>query len=713
MKHKAWIPYLISALFAFVLAVSSIGNLITGYELPVDAMWKIYLWCAFVATSVAVSFQHPHSGKNIIGLAGSLAFALALAELFRPQMQKQIETLCYCISSHYHDVYNWPILGAQSADDVSVPLILWAVLVAFSVNWYICRRKHIVVAIIPAVAPLVLCLVTADKVPHGVYLYLLILGLATLLVTDWTRRKQPAQGTKLVLRLVSPIAIFLALLFICNPKANYVNHAGIIQKELSVWFEKVQDAAESVMTGTPIGSSAGKKQNLQAAGERSKSSRSVMIVKSPIDGTLYLRERDYDVYTGTVWEASSERKEKFTSGTTSVGKLTILTYSTRSTLFVPYYATTGIQLVDGALENEMALQQYSYGLSPKQSLKTSLPGVQYKALPVETQAWATELVSKITEEAKTRQRKILAIQDYVRSSAIYDTSTPRMDSSHRDFARWFLEESETGYCIHYATAATVLLRAAGIHARYVEGYIVNCKAGEDVVVSQQDAHAWVEYYDLTTRAWCILEPTPAYPETMKPVTAPGKPQGGGTTSGNSGDGPVGDTPVEDTPAEDIPAEDPTVEDMPTEDVPMDPTANPEETESPEDPVEDTTSQNQGPAPRKMPKWIKIALGCLLLVFCILLQGYVRIYRKRKLWNRGASNTRAIWRWRQTRSLAKLLKQSYPEELDALAQKARFSQHKIQRYELRKYEDYRLTLMALIAKKPWYQRMVFKWILAID
>ena len=48
-----------------------------------------------------------------------------------------------------------------------------------------------------------------------------------------------------------------------------------------------------------------------------------------------------------------------------------------------------------------------------------------------------------------------------------------MDLDSEDFAIWFLTEADTGYCIHFATAAVVLLRAAGIPARYVDGYVVN------------------------------------------------------------------------------------------------------------------------------------------------------------------------------------------------------------------------------------------------
>lgn len=689
-----------SALFAFVLALGSVGNLITAYELPVDGMWKIYLWCAFAATAVAVLFKIPHGRKIMAGLAGLALFSLCLAELFRPQILKQIQTLCCCITSHYHDVYNWPILGKLSASHVTVPLILWAVLVAFCVNWHFCRGRHILFAILPAVAPLAVCLVTADKVPSPVYLFLMISVLTTLLITDWTRKNQPEQGAKLVLWFVLPVALFLGLVFLCNPETNYVNRAGKLQKNLSVWFEEVQDTAEAVMTGTSRDEAAGKRINLQAVGKRTSSTRSVMVVNSPIDGKLYLRERDYDVYTGIAWEASPDRKEVFPTGGTSQGSLTILTYSTRKTLFVPYYANIGITMEGGAVENTNNLQQYRYGLSKNVSKKLDIPASRYRTLPSETKVWATELVNQITAGANTKREKVFKILNYVRNCAVYDTASPRMDGSHSDFAQWFLEDSETGYCIHYATAATILLRAAEIPARYVEGYAVTCTAGKDVVVNKQDSHAWVEYYDQETRAWCILEATPISETVQRPGTEPNKYQGGTSKPVN----PQGGT------TEETRKEDPFEEEPPEEDTPTEPTDAPEEPEEPT--VEEPPVPGQVTEPWKMPKWMKIAIGCLLLIGCVILQGYLRILWKRKLWNRGAPNALAIWRWRKTSALANLLGVYYPEELDNLALKARFSQHEIQPDELQQFEDYRLSLLDSIEDKPWYKRAVYKWILAI-
>ncbi len=38
---------------------------------------------------------------------------------------------------------------------------------------------------------------------------------------------------------------------------------------------------------------------------------------------------------------------------------------------------------------------------------------------------------------------------------------------------YFLLENQRGYCMHFATAATLLLRTMGVPARYVEGYILS------------------------------------------------------------------------------------------------------------------------------------------------------------------------------------------------------------------------------------------------
>lgn len=75
----------------------------------------------------------------------------------------------------------------------------------------------------------------------------------------------------------------------------------------------------------------------------------------------------------------------------------------------------------------------------------------------------------------------------------------------QDYIEYFLFKQKKGYCEHYATAGTLLLRLKGIPARYVSGYFIrpyefrleHDKSGNEKYVSyveDYNAHAWTEVY---------------------------------------------------------------------------------------------------------------------------------------------------------------------------------------------------------------------------
>lgn len=96
----------------------------------------------------------------------------------------------------------------------------------------------------------------------------------------------------------------------------------------------------------------------------------------------------------------------------------------------------------------------------------------------------------------------------------YDTSV-RTRNGGQDFAAYLLERSCSGYSVHYATAATLMLRYCGVPARYVEGYCLTeeqttrLAADGEAEISELSAHAWAEYY-LDGVGWLPFETTPGY-----------------------------------------------------------------------------------------------------------------------------------------------------------------------------------------------------------
>lgn len=92
-------------------------------------------------------------------------------------------------------------------------------------------------------------------------------------------------------------------------------------------------------------------------------------------------------------------------------------------------------------------------------------------------------------------------------------------TGEKDFLSYVLEVSRSGYSVHYATLATLLLRCCGIPARYVEGYVVMpgqaeaLTGGETLTLTQANAHAWTEYY-LDGIGWLPFDATPGYTDIL-------------------------------------------------------------------------------------------------------------------------------------------------------------------------------------------------------
>ena len=118
------------------------------------------------------------------------------------------------------------------------------------------------------------------------------------------------------------------------------------------------------------------------------------------------------------------------------------------------------------------------------------------------------------EDASTATEIISAVLVYLEKNVTYDEKVVTRNGNE-DFAAYFLGKTARGYSVHYATAATLMLRYFGIPARYVEGYFLsaedaeNYENGRAIVLTEENAHAWAEYY-LEGVGWIPFETTPGY-----------------------------------------------------------------------------------------------------------------------------------------------------------------------------------------------------------
>ena len=123
-------------------------------------------------------------------------------------------------------------------------------------------------------------------------------------------------------------------------------------------------------------------------------------------------------------------------------------------------------------------------------------------------ARTTALAQSITKGCADEFQKAAAIERWLGEHCTY-TLDPPQPGSGRDFVDTFLFVSHKGYCEHFATAMTMLLRASGVPARYVEGYAsLDASESGPAEVTNAQAHAWVEYYS-PLYGFITADPTPA------------------------------------------------------------------------------------------------------------------------------------------------------------------------------------------------------------
>ena len=93
-----------------------------------------------------------------------------------------------------------------------------------------------------------------------------------------------------------------------------------------------------------------------------------------------------------------------------------------------------------------------------------------------------------------------------------DNPSGRADNPLEDF----LERSRAGHCEYFASALAVMLRHRGVPARVVNGYRLGpwIPEGGYWVVTENEAHSWVEFWDDAAEAWRVADPTPGAPPSL-------------------------------------------------------------------------------------------------------------------------------------------------------------------------------------------------------
>ncbi|MCK7544702.1 DUF3488 and transglutaminase-like domain-containing protein [Marinobacter bryozoorum] len=133
---------------------------------------------------------------------------------------------------------------------------------------------------------------------------------------------------------------------------------------------------------------------------------------------------------------------------------------------------------------------------------------RYLQLPPSGNQRSRELASELARQAQSDLAFANSVLNRFREQPYYYTLRP--PTMPEDPVDTLLFDAQRGFCAHYASAMTFLLRAAGIPARVVAGYQGGSSGADEayLIVRQYDAHAWVEAW-IESRGWVRLDPTAA------------------------------------------------------------------------------------------------------------------------------------------------------------------------------------------------------------
>ncbi len=135
---------------------------------------------------------------------------------------------------------------------------------------------------------------------------------------------------------------------------------------------------------------------------------------------------------------------------------------------------------------------------------------RYLQLPRDLDPRITDLARTITSKGSSTFDKASLVEAYLKRNYKYTLDLSWAPGPQP--VTTFLFDAKTGHCEYFASAMAILLRAAGIPTRLVNGFLMGeyNPVGGDYIIRESDAHSWVEVY-VPGRGWTEFDPTPPDP----------------------------------------------------------------------------------------------------------------------------------------------------------------------------------------------------------
>jgi len=730
-----------NCLLVFAAVYCTFGAFLSAFSLPVN---MTPLFWVFLLSSVAVSVSTArYGGKSLLILAG-LVLILFLWRF--ETIGRGAQIVVFAVTTYFSQWTPVPVLfpWAQAfTDDPTVFIMIAGVVMSLLLGLTVCVRRSVVFTVIVTAPVVFLTFVITNLQADIIYLLGVVAVYLTMLVYKSINPDNVPSKEKLFFPAVASALAVMMIAFLITPVSTYQRGEQIAAlnnyiRDLGVYLARLGQQAQSNMPGLQlpelgwIHSDDGdtwqfniNNVSIADSGARTISGKSLLEVSANEPGIFYLRGYSMRTFDGRSWRDnidSSLRVDDTAARSIPavIASFHDLLFSRDDSVFVtmsinrtgditpnvtyqPYYMyndpvnpTSFEQLqsffyITGSggvrrLMQDIYEAEMVEGLDQLYSrINSSIMHTGYTAVHISTAEQLRQLAIDAGIDPNAERAVIAdAVAAYVRSAASY-TLSPRAVPEGEDFAVYFLTESKEGYCIHFATAAVLMLRSLDVPARFTTGYTVRVSpgnVGNTVEVTDRNAHAWVEVY-YEDIGWLYLEATPAG-DGFVPAPRPHTP-GDDTdpTQGSPSPPPFTSVPTP-TPDGTPPGSDlstPPGSDLSTPPAPDDTAPGGSLPYDPNSPGQGLGDGNDDPlSSRLLPPFLVFLRDASLFIICVVVFAIILPVRRKIAQKRRSvrflqknRNTAAIYIWRYIEQLSRYEFKA-PEDIEELALKARFSRH---------------------------------------
>ncbi|WP_294656607.1 transglutaminase domain-containing protein [uncultured Ruminococcus sp.] len=472
---------------------------------------------------------------TVIAFVAFLVFVFANESIFA-QANYAINKLLE-LYSVYLSVYSNIKFASYIANDATGFFVLLSLILNGLFSFLISRIKSIKIAGLLSIALLVPCFVLVNTLPDLVPLLIIFTVLFALYFSSQTRQLNYAHSGVITAGCAVILAVLITVLAVINPVANYERpkwQDNMLNTVQTLTGMKTYNGSGKISSAlAEVGNNVSSEVDFSNAGALTQTGKKVMTVTSSTDGRIYLKSMAYANYENNKWsvltdEQANDYPQDFqafimTANYQERSTVTIDTVNKESIVYTPYYLAsindTFSPVCDVLVSNSDKATNYSMSVMPYSeseldnfSMAFSSPVYDYDnfvksyylKLPYDTKLAMLKIAEENNLTGVSTQNIPQAVKQFVSHSASYSLNTQKVPDG-RDVAEWFLNDAQTGYCMHFANAAAVMLRALGVPARYVTGYCADVVDGKAIVTSD-NAHAWVEYFDERI-GWIPLDAT--------------------------------------------------------------------------------------------------------------------------------------------------------------------------------------------------------------